>query len=76
MTRRYCGRVGAAFDFPDGERCPECGYDQHQAVSTCFRFVDCDGCEEKNRDHGHPCLREPGHAGRCEWWDTTHAKEK
>ena len=61
MSRRYCGRVGAAFEIQDGERCPECGYDEHREVPSgeCGSFAACpDG------DHGHGCTMPPGHEGK------------
>jgi hypothetical protein len=62
MTRRYCGRVGAAFDMPDGE-CPECGYSEHREVATCSAFVSCAGCGDDARHGGHPCALPPDHDG-------------
>lgn len=59
MTRRYCGRVGAAFDVPDGERCPECTSTTHLPIDTCGHFVACTlDCQGDNDHDGHPCLRE------------------
>jgi hypothetical protein len=66
MPRKYCGRVGGAFDIADGERCPECGYTEHRVVTTCGRFVSCGGCDEGDHD-GHPCLLPPGHDGEHNW---------
>lgn len=61
MARRYCWRVGAAFEIGDGEKCIECGSADHRPVAagTCGDFVTCG-------DHGHPCWLSPGHGGHCQ----------
>ena len=62
MSRRYCGRVGAAFDMSDGP-CPECGNREHREVTTCAAFVECRGCGDDAHHGGHPCALPPGHGG-------------
>lgn len=63
MTRRYCWRVGGAFNLDDAARCPECGSrgDAHRPIDEgiCGAYAPC----EESADHGHPCQLPPGHDG-------------
>lgn len=72
MTRRYCGRVGAAFVAADDARCPECSllFSDHFALpdGICGTWTRCPGdCGAEDGttppEHGHFCGLQPGHDG-------------
>ena len=63
MSRHYCGLTGCGVERV-GDRCDECGapWSAHREIDAawCGGFVRCG---RGDRDHGHLCDREPGHAG-------------
>ena len=66
-TRRYCWRVGGTVVLARGEKCPECGSDNHPDLEDqgqCGRFVACG-----DTSHGHPCEMSVGHGGVCGFFD-------
>lgn len=64
MTRRYCWRVGGAWEQEDGSDCDECGvpFGSHPetAPATCGNFV-----ASKGGDGGFPCRLHAAHTGGC-----------
>lgn len=61
MKRRYCWRVGFAWEQESGSTCDECGgpWDKHREIEqgTCGAFVTCG-------DYGHPCQLQAEHVDR------------
>lgn len=67
MIRRYCWRVGCAWEQADGSKCEECGapWGGHRDASAgvCGAYAPCHDCADVSDLHGHPCQRQPGHTG-------------
>lgn len=61
MTRRYCWRIGQAWEQEDGSTCEECGapWDSHRNVfEFCGAYV-----QAKSGHYGQHCRLNAGHEG-------------